>query len=120
MQTIPTSHRIGSTSMLRYEFAAAGDEIAAHEHEPQNLHFTIVARGSVLVQQQTQAGTTETLASAGDFLEFEANREHSIVAMEAGSVIYNIACNPVTMSMVPIQFAHELREIAARPIPAGD
>jgi quercetin dioxygenase-like cupin family protein len=69
-----------------YDFENKGDELAMHSHKESATHISTCCKGSVLVVTDEWS---KTLLS-GDIIEFFAEQNHSIVALENNSRIVNI------------------------------
>jgi quercetin dioxygenase-like cupin family protein len=69
-----------------YDFEFKGDELKAHSHKESATHISNCSRGSVLVITDEWS---KTLVS-GDIIEFFADQNHSIVALEDNSRVMNI------------------------------
>jgi quercetin dioxygenase-like cupin family protein len=69
-----------------YDFEIAGDTLDAHSHEERGTHITTCSKGSIMVITNEWS---KKLYS-GDIIEFFANQNHSIVALEDNSRILNI------------------------------
>jgi len=69
-----------------YDFENKGDELEAHSHKEGATHISNCSRGSVLVITDEWS---KTLVS-GDIIEFFADQNHAIVALEDNSRIVNI------------------------------
>lgn len=73
-------------NIIVYDFENTGDELETHSHKESGTHISTCSRGSVLV---TTDEWSKTLVS-GDIIEFFADQNHSIVALEDNSRILNI------------------------------
>ena len=69
-----------------YDYEFAGDVLPKHNHTEDNVHITIVARGSV----KASSHDWELIADAGKILDFRAGEPHEIVALEDNTRIINI------------------------------
>lgn len=69
-----------------YDYEFAGDVLPKHNHTEDNVHITIVARGSV----KAYSHDWEITAEAGKILDFRAGEPHEIVALENNTRIINI------------------------------
>ena len=76
----------GRVSLLIYDFAQPGDELAMHTHDADTSHITVVLRGSFRI---IQPGLPPVAATAGDIYEFTAGQPHALVAQEADSRLVN-------------------------------
>jgi hypothetical protein len=73
-------------NVIVYDFENKGDELEMHFHKENATHISTCSRGSVLV---TTDEWSKTLLS-GDIIEFFADQNHSIVALEDNSRVMNI------------------------------
>jgi len=69
-----------------YDYEFAGDVLPKHNHTEDNVHITIVARGSI----KASSHDWEQIAEAGKILDFRADEPHEIVALEDNTRIINI------------------------------
>jgi len=69
-----------------YDFEKAGDILPKHVHTEENIHITIVARGSI----KAYSHDWEKEGSAGQILNFKPNEPHEIMALEDNTRIVNI------------------------------
>jgi len=69
-----------------YDYEFAGDVLPKHNHTEDNVHITIVARGSV----KASSHDWEQTAEAGKILDFRAGEPHEIIALEDNTRIINI------------------------------
>lgn len=69
-----------------YDFSEVGDEIAKHVHTEDNVHITIVCKGSI----KAYSHDWEKRRSAPAVLKFRAGEPHAIQALEAGTCVINI------------------------------
>ena len=69
-----------------YDYEFAGDVLPKHNHTEDNVHITIVARGSV----KASSHDWEITAEAGKILDFRAGEPHEIEALEDNTRIINI------------------------------
>ena len=69
-----------------YDFEKAGDILPKHNHNEQNVHITIIARGRFKVYSHDW----ELEATAGQVLNFQPNNPHEFKALEDNSRIVNI------------------------------
>lgn len=69
-----------------YDFASIGDILPKHNHDEDTVHITIVARGRV----QAYSHDWETVAEAGQILDFRAGEPHELMALEDNTRIINI------------------------------
>jgi len=69
-----------------YDFENENDILPMHEHDEQNVHITIVARGSF----RTHGNGWELIVKEGDVLDWKPYDPHEFVALEPNSRIVNI------------------------------
>lgn len=69
-----------------YDFEKSGDILPKHNHDANNVHITIVARGSFKVYSHDWS----LEATVGQVLNFEPNNPHEFMALEDNSRIVNI------------------------------
>ena len=69
-----------------YDFDLVGDIVPKHVHDENNVHITIVARGKV----KAYSHDWEKEATAGQVIDFRVGEPHEIMALEAGTRIFNI------------------------------
>lgn len=69
-----------------YDFFEVGDILPMHNHTEENVHISIVARGSFRAYGD---GWYYTL-SCGDVIDWPAHQAHEFVALEPGSRLVNI------------------------------
>jgi quercetin dioxygenase-like cupin family protein len=77
---------LGDLKGAIYDFEVAGDILAKHTHTDDNVHITIVARGSI----KAYSHDWEKVATAGQILDFRADEPHEIVSLEDNTRILNI------------------------------
>ena len=71
-----------------YDFEVAGDVLPMHWHSPENVHITVVGRGSF--RTQGPEDTWEKIVKAGDVIDWQAYQQHEFIALEDNSRIVNI------------------------------
>ncbi len=76
----------GKLSGTIYDFSNIGDELPLHTHGPDDVHISIVARGSFLVFGKGW----EREVAAGAVLDWEPGVYHGFRAVEPGSRLVNI------------------------------
>jgi|APFre7841882654_1041346.scaffolds.fasta_scaffold490961_2 quercetin dioxygenase-like cupin family protein len=81
---------IGSLRGTIYDFPEIGDILPMHNHTEEDIHISIIARGSFTARGS--AGWTTTCQS-GDVLDWAPNDPHEFVALEKNSRIVNIVKN---------------------------
>lgn len=79
---------LGKLTGTIYDFEHAGDELPLHVHGEQDIHITVVARGSV--RAFGPAGAWETVVSAGAVLDWEVGQFHGFIALEPNTRLVNI------------------------------
>jgi len=77
---------LGDLKGTIYDFEVAGDILPKHTHTDDNVHITIVARGSI----KAYSHDWEKVATAGQILDFRADEPHEIVSLEDNTRILNI------------------------------
>ena len=82
---------LGSLRGAMYDFEKAGDILPKHNHNEDNVHITIVARGKI----KAYSHDWEMEAMAGQLLDFPAGQPHEFMALEDNTRIFNIIKNPV-------------------------
>ena len=78
--------KIGDIRGTIYDFERAGDVVAKHNHAESDAHITIVARGKL----KAYSHDWETVATAGQLLDFRAGEPHELMALEDNTRIFNI------------------------------
>jgi quercetin dioxygenase-like cupin family protein len=69
-----------------YDFPFKGDILPMHWHTEDNVHITVVARGSFTARGQNW----DRVVLAGDVIDWEPEQWHEFVALEDNSRIVNI------------------------------
>lgn len=69
-----------------YTFEKAGDVLPKHNHTENDVHITIVARGSL----KAYSHDWELEATAGQMLNFRPGEPHELMALEDNTRIFNI------------------------------
>lgn len=77
-----------------YTFERAGDELEKHVHGEEDIHITIVTKGSVKVYSHDW----EIIAEAGKILDFRPHEPHGFVALEDGTKIVGMLKNVSSFS----------------------
>lgn len=77
---------IGDLRGAMYTFEQAGDVLPKHNHTENDVHITIVARGSIKAYSHDWSLT----ATAGQMLNFRPGEPHEIIALENNTRIFNI------------------------------
>lgn len=83
---IVNDFKFGDLDSKIYTFGKIGDELESHEHTKQDLHITIVCKGSFTLELN---GAQKTI-KAGDVFDFKENQTHGFTALEDNSKIINI------------------------------
>jgi len=69
-----------------YDAPDVGDILPMHTHGEEDVHITIVARGSFRVH----GDGWEMVAKAGDVLDWRPGQRHELIALEPNSRFVNI------------------------------
>jgi quercetin dioxygenase-like cupin family protein len=77
---------LGDIAGVIYDFEKSGDTLPKHNHTENDVHITIVARGSV----KAFSHDWEQVGTAGQILDFRPNEPHEITALEDNTRIINI------------------------------
>lgn len=80
------SIKLGDIVGTIYDFEVTGDVLPKHNHTEDNVHITIVARGSI----KAYSHDWEQVALSGKILDFRAGEPHEIIALEDNTRIINI------------------------------
>ena len=70
-----------------YDFPEVNDTLRMHSHTEQDVHITIISRGSFRTHNGKDWDIT---IKAGDIVDFEPNEQHEFIALEPNSRIVNI------------------------------
>ena len=70
-----------------YDFPEAGDILPMHDHNEDNVHITVVGRGSFKAHD---GGNWELTMKSGDVVDWQPNQPHEFIALEPNSRIVNI------------------------------
>jgi len=76
----------GKLNGTAYDFLVAGDVLPMHQHTENDVHISIVARGSF----KARGYTWELTVKAGDVLDWKPNDPHEFIALEDNSRLVNI------------------------------
>lgn len=76
----------GDIRGMIYDFEKSGDILPKHNHNEDNVHITVVARGRFKIYSHDW----EIEATAGQVVNFRANEPHEFMALEDNSRIVNI------------------------------
>ena len=77
---------LGDLKGTIFDFEKAGDMLPSHTHTEDNIHITIVCRGSI----KAYSTGWETTSNAGSILDFKVGEPHEIIALENNTRIINI------------------------------
>ena len=83
------SYQMGKVPVIVYE-GDTGDILPMHKHNEYDIHFTIVARGSVNVHGP---GLEEKVFKNGALIDFLPGVEHEFTCLEDGTRFYNVLKN---------------------------
>lgn len=87
----------GKLSGTIYDFLYAQAVLEKHQHTEDNIHITIVARGSFKIS----GNGWERTVTAGDVIDWLPNDPHEFIALEDNSRIVNILKNHSGQSEMP-------------------
>ena len=82
----PTPIHFGKLSGTVFDFECAGDVLPMHQHTENDVHITIVARGSFKIH----GNEWEKIVKAGDVIDWRPNDPHEFLALEDNSRAVNI------------------------------
>jgi quercetin dioxygenase-like cupin family protein len=77
---------LGDIKGAMYDFEKTGDIVKKHTHTQDSVHITIVARGKL----KAYSHDWETVATAGQLLDFRPGEPHELMALEDNTRIFNI------------------------------
>jgi quercetin dioxygenase-like cupin family protein len=77
---------LGNIRGIIYDFSVTGDVLPMHVHTVDNIHITIVSRGSIRAYSHDWSQT----ATAGQVVDFRVGEPHEICALEDNTRIINI------------------------------
>ena len=77
---------LGKLTGVIYDFENVGDELPRHTHGPEDVHISIVARGSL----HAVGDGWESVIEAGTVLDWEPGQYHGFTALEPNSRLVNI------------------------------
>jgi len=97
MLLVKALENLGSLRGAMYDFEKAGDILPKHNHNEDNVHITIVARGRI----KAYSHDWEQEATAGQLLDFPAGQPHEIMGLEDNTRIFNIIKSPVAGQAYP-------------------
>ena len=84
LQSKPITY--GKLNGAIYDAVDAGDILEMHTHGEEDVHITIIARGSFRVH----GNGWEMIAKSGDVLDWEPGQDHEFIALEPDSRFINI------------------------------
>lgn len=79
---------LGRLTGTIYDFENAGDILPLHVHGVDDIHITIVARGSFKVFGPDDTWSME--ATCGTVLDWEVGQYHGFIALEPNSRLVNV------------------------------
>jgi len=82
-----------------YDFPEVNDELPMHWHNEENVHITVVARGSF----RAIGPNWERVVKAGDVIDWEPEQLHSFFSLEPNSRIVNIVKGTGTQGEVFVE-----------------
>ena len=82
----PTIRKIGKLNATIYEFAVAGDVLPMHTHGEDDVHITIINKGSFRIITDTY----QKVVVPGQIMDWRVGEPHEIVALEPNGRIINI------------------------------
>jgi quercetin dioxygenase-like cupin family protein len=82
LKTLSTGNLKGNI----YHFEFKDDVLPMHWHMPENVHITIVSKGSFIAK----GPSWEKTVSAGDVIDWQPYQLHEFIALEDNSRIVNI------------------------------
>jgi hypothetical protein len=77
---------LGKLTVIIYDFEEIDDVLPMHEHGKDDIHITIVARGSF----RCHGAGWESKILAGDVLDWEVGQFHEFIALEPNSRLVNV------------------------------
>jgi quercetin dioxygenase-like cupin family protein len=77
---------LGRLAVNIYDAPSVGDILPMHSHGENDVHITIIARGSFLVRNNDW----EIVAKAGDVIDWQVGEEHELTSLEPNSRFVNI------------------------------
>jgi quercetin dioxygenase-like cupin family protein len=82
----PKVFSLGKLTGTIFDFETEGDVLAMHTHTEDDVHITVVARGSF----RAHGNGWERIVKSGDVIDFPPHQQHEFVALEDKSRIVNI------------------------------
>lgn len=86
MLSVKPLENLGDIRGAMYDFEKAGDVLPKHNHDENTVHITIVSRGKL----KAYSHDWETVAVAGQLLDFRPGEPHELMALEDNTRIFNI------------------------------
>lgn len=77
---------LGKLSGTIYDFPELNDTLEMHQHDENNVHITVIARGSFRVHGEGY----DIISKSGDILDWQPNQLHEFISLESNSRIVNI------------------------------
>jgi quercetin dioxygenase-like cupin family protein len=84
MESKPATY--GKINGTIYDFSEVGDVLPMHTHTDENVHISIVARGSFRAYGDRWHHTL----GCGDIVDWPAHQAHEFIALEPNSRLVNI------------------------------
>jgi quercetin dioxygenase-like cupin family protein len=82
-------HKFGKIITGVYDFPEVDDVLPMHNHMEEDVHISIVARGSFRIH----GDGWEMISKAGDVVDWEPGKAHEFIAVEPNSRLINIPKN---------------------------
>jgi hypothetical protein len=82
----PSRHYLGKLTVTVYDAPEIDDILPMHTHGEQDVHITIIARGSFKVH----GDGWERIAHEGDVIDWKVGQAHELIALEPNSRFVNI------------------------------
>ena len=83
---IQTSVTFGKLQATVYDFEEAGDKLPMHNHTEQDVHITIINKGSF----KAHGDGWEMELKQGQIANWQAGQAHELIALEPNSRFVNI------------------------------
>lgn len=78
---------VGPYSVTTQKFAEAGETLGIHDHPRQeHTHITIIAKGRFKLIGSRDG----EILNEGDLIYWKIDEPHGLIALEPGSVLYNV------------------------------
>jgi quercetin dioxygenase-like cupin family protein len=81
--------QLGNLMGAIYDFPEVDDVLPMHSHTEDNIHISVVARGSF----KAHGNGWERVVKSGDVVDWKANDPHEFIALEPNSRLVNIQKN---------------------------